>query len=1486
MQWKQIPLQISKEAVQKMQHNFQALQYHLEGSVKVSNSSFYLKTIQESLSRELQQLKPLGSDNRKEPFVLNLQHTDNEKLNWPWVAASVNDLALLQDAESTYLARSLPEYFDEQAQVKLLPQPLKILSVIAAPAGASRLNYEAEEQLIRDALEPLRMKGLVEITYTWDASLKTLREELDANAYHVLHFTGHSAYNKDSQKAALLMEDDFMQPRHVPATEFAHTIQHAAHPVPLVVLSSCQSAQGQAPGKDESASYAEGLSGLTNLMLQAGVPAVIGMGLSVMDTYAIAFTQRLFERLAGQANLPVAYREAVEYMRSREFEDQKNAVHQQPQALQWLIPALYVSQPVEQVVNWEAETVLEPLTPQRKIPGLEQVEDEDFLFIGRRKETRDALHAFKQGQAVMLTGQGGLGKTTLAGQIFRRLAEREEKLEMFTFKAEDAKPEKIRTRLYERLQELVPDKLQALQNNLKTEDNAPENLETLQLFAYLDLLGQQLTPLFLLDNLEILQDTATHELLSEYQGLLPVLQILTQNENSYTILTTRYALTGLQQTAHVPLQSVNKNDFTQKALHSDLFVLAQFLEKIQGEDSKQAEDYPVTFDEFMELLHEKLGGNYRALEWATQIILDKNEEIPEALKSKDNFLKIFFGDSDLYQQLSNNLLFDQLYAFLSPQEQYALALMGEFAGEITPKALSQQTEESVETVQAHLNTLLDFTLVEQHPRWGTTWYYISPLVKELLTHKSIAAGSFSHEQAGEYYEQISQDYPYTLLLTDAFTHYLKTKRAEKVKELGMELAFWFYNVHAYTYSLTYALQAQEYLQGETNWQLLNRIGQDYNSLGQNDKALQFYEKAKHQAQYQRDKSGEGVSLNNIGQIWKARGDYVTALKYLEDSLNIYRNIGDNSGEAGTLNNISGIYIFRGDYDTALKYSEVSLKIYREIGDKSGEGATLCNIGQISRSSGDYATALDYLEASLKIQREIGDTSGEGRSLNNIGNIYKARGEYTPALEYFEASLKIQRGIGDKYGEGALLSNIGQLYEAYGDYVSALEYFKVSLNIRRDIWDKSGEGTSLNDISRIWKVRGDYATALGYLEASLKIQREIGNKSGEGVTLNNISQIWKVRGEYITAMEYLEASLDISRDIGDKSGIGATLSNIAQILRARGDYTTALGYLKGSLNIIRNIGDKPGEAATLNNISQIYHARGDYASALKYLEASLNITREIGDKSGEGATLNNISQIYDAWGDYATALEYLEVSLKVRREIGDKSSEGMTLNNISQIWKIRREYATALEYLKASLKIQREIGDKFSEGSTLNNISQIYDAYGDYATALDYLETSLKITREIGYKSDEGAILNNIAAIYDARGDYAMALEYLKSSLNIHREIGDKSGEGKTLNNISQIYVALGNYNIALEYLEKALQIQQAIGDRSGEGYSLLNIGKAKIQHFNQPQEGLNALLQAYQISQKVEDAELRYHLNQAFQQLGISNEYIADHFRKQMHIKR
>ncbi|MDQ1253582.1 MAG: hypothetical protein QG646_2754 [Euryarchaeota archaeon] len=234
--------------------------------------------------------------------------------------------------------------------------------------------------------------------------------------------------------------------------------------------------------------------------------------------------------------------------------------------------------------------------------------------------------------------------------------------------------------------------------------------------------------------------------------------------------------------------------------------------------------------------------------------------------------------------------------------------------------------------------------------------------------------------------------------------------------------------------------------------ILANLGNAYIYLSEPLKAIEYYKQALKISREIGDRRGEGNALGNLGLAYSDLGELNKAIEYYKQALKIFRETRDRRGEGVCLGNLGNAYSDLGELNKAIEYYEQALKIAREIGDRHGEGTNLGNLGNAYNILGEPIKAIEYYGQILIVHREIGDRRGESADFGNLGLAYSKIGETRKAIEHHEKALKIAREIGDRYGEGNHFGNLGLTYSQLGETRKATEFLKQSLEIGKAIED--------------------------------------------------------------------------------------------------------------------------------------------------------------------------------------------------------------------------------------------------------------------------------------------------------------------------------------------------------------------------------------------------------------------------------------------------
>ena len=943
---------------------------------------------------------------RTQHQLVQLTHEDNTLLNLPWRLA-------VEDVPYLFLTKGLPASRQNE-QALQNPLPLKVLVMISAPEDThARLSYEEEEDRIIQTFGPLYEHGQVQLDFTEDGSLQSLQQKLKENHYHILHFSGHGTFREG--QGWLELEDELrMEKQLTTASDFAAALNAKPEHCPaLVLLSSCQTAQGQ---KEET------FKGVSNRLLEIGVPAVVAMGLSISDYFATVFASQLYQQLVEKEPLHRAFQSAVRHTQQEEARLLSN----QPPS-QWMIPQLYTNGVVSDLVDWKADYT--PLTfhNYKFITGQHALlleRHEGYQFLGRRKERKQALPLLADKQPVLLRGQGGVGKTAMAEHLVQRLALQDGNIYPFVFNETTARLEDVLKALQSYLR-IKHKRLLIEADTKKYSDKAME-----QFLYLLQEILQVCTPCFVFDNLETFQSEPGGSFAPEYSDTKEVIDLLYQNRLCPLLLTGRYRLADFPDPVEIDFNQVRFADFLKKCQQLGL-------DKLLQEQAKPAlkKAAPGTFRELAQQLHQSFGGNYRALEFFNRLYRQHQGQAASTLATLNDYLKEYKGD--VLHEMSENLVFNQLLDLLTEEERRCLGLMYPFRRPVLPLAVVMQ-EADIGDEDKALERLVQLTLLERQvepldTEQSLVYYYLTPLVHGMLEQVELERPAFSEEKAGDYYYHVDKTINHRNYgdLQEAWQHYYAAGQKARVNEIGDVLCQFYYDTSQFQLSYFYGLSTEQLLGEATHDRIYNNLGLILDLYGQYNAALQYYERSLKGCRKRGDRSGEGTTLNNLATTAYARGDYGKALEYLEQSLKIRQQIGDRSGEGTTLNNISQIYDARGDYGKALEYLEQSLKIQQQIGDRKGEGTTLNNISQIFKARGDYGKALEYLEQSLKIRQQIGDTNGMAVCLHNIGTMHFEQENWEAAVPYIAQAYTIFDKIGSPNADtsagylGALIEKLGE-----------------------------------------------------------------------------------------------------------------------------------------------------------------------------------------------------------------------------------------------------------------------------------------------------------------------------------------------------------------------------------------------------------------------------------------------------------------------------
>jgi tetratricopeptide (TPR) repeat protein len=150
------------------------------------------------------------------------------------------------------------------------------------------------------------------------------------------------------------------------------------------------------------------------------------------------------------------------------------------------------------------------------------------------------------------------------------------------------------------------------------------------------------------------------------------------------------------------------------------------------------------------------------------------------------------------------------------------------------------------------------------------------------------------------------------------------------------------------------------------------------------------------------------------------------------------------------NHLGLLYDRLGNIRESWTYYERALAVQRKINNTHGMAMTLTNEGELYRSRQEWQLARTNFEQARELNRVLRDPLLESVLLHNLGLLHHAAKDYAKALSYYQDALRVAQILDEHYNEGMILTNVGMLFFEQGFYPEAVAVLFATLKMRQSL----------------------------------------------------------------------------------------------------------------------------------------------------------------------------------------------------------------------------------------------------------------------------------------------------------------------------------------------------------------------------------------------------------------------------------------------------
>ena len=312
----------------------------------------------------------------------------------------------------------------------------------------------------------------------------------------------------------------------------------------------------------------------------------------------------------------------------------------------------------------------------------------------------------------------------------------------------------------------------------------------------------------------------------------------------------------------------------------------------------------------------------------------------------------------------------------------------------------------------------------------------------------------------------------------------------------------------------------------------------------------------------------------------------------------------------------------GDYSGAAVAAQAAVKLAQQCANVRLEAIGYLKYGGTLSRLGDYDQARPQFERALSLAETADLPQIKARSLRYLGIVTWQQGDFAASKSYDQQALALYRAIGDLHGEGKALGNLGVSFGEAGDYAQAIACYTRALAIHQQIGDRHGEAVMLNNLGLMADRQGDYETAVAHLEQALTICREIGDRQGEASRLYNLGKVHHHMEDDETALKYSQEAATLAKELGNSRELAFALTNAGHALFGLRQFDKAKAAYQQSLALRHDLGEVHLTVDSYAGLAQLALAQQQIAEAVAHVETILT---HLSDRTWYGTS--NPLQIY-------------------------------------------------------------------------------------------------------------------------------------------------------------------------------------------------------------------------------------------------------------------
>jgi adenylate cyclase len=404
---------------------------------------------------------------------------------------------------------------------------------------------------------------------------------------------------------------------------------------------------------------------------------------------------------------------------------------------------------------------------------------------------------------------------------------------------------------------------------------------------------------------------------------------------------------------------------------------------------------------------------------------------------------------------------------------------------------------------------------------------------------------------------------------------------------------------------------------------LMQAGDMRRSLYRNEEALQAYLKAKERLLRQPKNNRYNANLvgvnTNIGDLLNLKQRYAEAQSMYEEALALCKNLTDSLDLRAKIIEVLNP---RGEFERALQVYDRTAQEFSKIDHPSDAmlnqwAKVLMQIGRIYYSQANSTQAIEFYNQSRMLWESLPDPTGTikkniGQLYSRLSSVYAEMGQLDEAVAALQKTIEIAESSTDLALAAEAYVNLAGCYIPTGKLVEAERLLKQARQNAEKVGADETLFVVIGSLGSVAERQGKLVKALEYYREAEKAFEEASSFGFLALAKINIGQVLIQQGKSVEALTIFQQAIDYAESLGYKSLIaeGTIYTGYAYLLS--NDFSRAALWLERGFTTATESGNPEKIALANLYLAYMEKERTKFEQARTYIAESLKAAELAGN----------------------------------------------------------------------------------------------------------------------------------------------------------------------------------------------------------------------------------------------------------------------------------